>query len=299
MDLYVLNGNLDVIGFVDFKSLIWIERYNRVGSCEVYAPLTDKHKKILIDGNYLCRSDDLDMVCRIRYVKITDNAENGLFITAIGTDAKYYLDSRTNRDMDVFNSFGYATQHLETLVWQVLSSNDSDRALLTPNGEYLFGFRSSSGLGGSASQSIMGLTWGEIVRQVNGSMDCGYKVHIYSAASRNLFEFICIKGTERNVWFSRTFDNIGEMAYEMDSREIGNVFYIKDTDNGINGIYVVGDPYKDANGWNIRNVKTGTERYERIIETGSQRTKTYGSIKAMVEGTWTLVQSGNDVIIHA
>lgn len=299
MELYALDGNLNPVGFVEFESLIWIERYNRVGSCEVYAPLTDKNKDILVDGNYLCRSDNFDMVCRIRSVKIEDNGDTGTFITAIGLDAKYYLDSRINTTLDVFNSYNSAGSDLDTLVWQVLTTNDVDRALVTPNGNNLFVLRTPTGLGGTVSQSIMGMSWGEIVRQILGSMDCGYKVHIMNVAGLNRLEFLSRKGTEKNVWFSRTFDNLGEIDYEVDSRDIGNSIYIKDTDNDIVGLYVVGNPYKELGEWHIANAERGTERYERIIETPSLRTKSYGSIKAMVEGSWTLIQSGNDVIIHA
>ena len=299
MELYALDGNLNPVGFVEYESLIWIERYNRVGSCEVYAPLTDKNKEILVIGNYLCRSDNFDMVCRIRDAKIKNDADTGSFITALGLDSKYYLDSRINTTLDVFNSYESAGSDLDTLVWQVLTTQDADRALKTPHGNPLFVLRTPTGLGGTASQSIMGMSWGAIVRQILGSMDCGYMVHLLTVAGVNRLEYLSRKGTEKNVWFSRTFDNLGEIDYEADSRNIGNSIYIKDTENDIVGLYVVGNPYITVGTWEIDGAETGTERYERIIETGSLRSKTYGSIKAMVEGTWTLVQSGDDVIIHA
>ena len=35
MEIYALNKDLNTLGAIQAKSLIWIPRYNRVGSCEV------------------------------------------------------------------------------------------------------------------------------------------------------------------------------------------------------------------------------------------------------------------------
>ena len=233
MELYALDGNLNPLGVIQFQSLIWIDRYNRVGSCEVYAPKTEKNLELLQDGNYVYRSDNDDTVCRIRDVKIKDNPDTGTFITAIGLDTKYYLDTRINSTLDVFNSYELATDDLEILVYNALEpQNDDQRQLRKSNREYLFRGMQQSGIGGTVTQSILGMSWGAIARQILGSLECGYKVFITSNGpqlnSPNMLNFICRKGSDRSasVHFSRTFDNIGDCEYEKDSREKGNAIYI-------------------------------------------------------------------------
>ena len=53
MELQAFDQNLRLAGVVRFKSLIWIQRFNRVGACEVYAPATERNLQILKNGNYL------------------------------------------------------------------------------------------------------------------------------------------------------------------------------------------------------------------------------------------------------
>lgn len=298
MELFALDGNLNPIGVIQFQSLIWIDRYNRVGTCEVYAPATEKNIELLKDGNYIYRSDFNDMICRIRDVKIKDNPDSGTFITALGLDAKYYLDSRINTTLDVFNSYELATDDLEILVYNALTdSSKPGNALEKLNGDLLFGGREQSGIGGTVTQSVFGMSYGEMARQILGSLNCGYKVKIefYGADpdAPNILKFLCRQGSDRSasVWFAEIFDNIGDTEYERDSRDKGNAIYIYVPDENLVGLYIV----NQTSGID----ETGTERYERIVDSTNSRIMSYGNIKQLVEGTFSLSQNGSNVDVKA
>ena len=86
MDVYVLDGNLNVIGIVDnYNSLIWANRYREVGDCELYLGADADMVELLKIGRYLIREGD-DMVCRIRKTEITTSTDDGDFLTVTGYD---------------------------------------------------------------------------------------------------------------------------------------------------------------------------------------------------------------------
>ena len=94
IDVFVLNQNLDPLAVIDdYKSLIWANRYAEIGDCELYLAASRANIDLLKIGFYLCRLDD-DMVCRIKKVEVTTDAENGDYMTVTGEDTKSYLDQR-------------------------------------------------------------------------------------------------------------------------------------------------------------------------------------------------------------
>lgn len=86
--------NRELIGIIDgFVSAIWHSVYFGVGDFEIYAPATARHLELLQEGNYVTRSDD-KRVGVIENLAITNNAQDGLMITASGRFAKSILDRR-------------------------------------------------------------------------------------------------------------------------------------------------------------------------------------------------------------
>ena len=112
MTLYTLDGNLQIVDTLDVKSLIWIERYNRVGSCEVYAPATQRNLNAIKIGYYFKRSDR-NTVFLIKRIFISGDPDEGYYITANGYDAKCLLDARINTEVSDFQSNNYQTIHLK------------------------------------------------------------------------------------------------------------------------------------------------------------------------------------------
>lgn len=290
MELHVLNGNLALAGVVEYTSLIWIERFNRVGTCEVYAPATQRNRNILKIGNYLFRTDNRRSVCRIVDVKIEDTAENGVFITATGKDAKYFLDNRVNVSLSIFSS-DHAGAALENWIWHELI-HGGGRRFTKPNGYYLFGLHGDATTAeGEANQKVFGLTYGGMCRQICGDLGFGYCFYIDDTTDGDnptpdglpLFIFRVVTGMDRRntVIFSREMNNLGNTTYHRDIRNIGNVCYIQNPEVRWQAS-VLGD-------------ETYTDRVEKFLETSVTPSMSYGDIKAAFGGTWAAVQNGDDV----
>lgn len=93
-NIFVLNNNFETVGLVDtYKSLIWANRYNDLGDCELYVPASNENMNLLKRGYYIRRSDD-DMVCRIKKVELDTSPEDGNYLIVTGYDVKQWLDQR-------------------------------------------------------------------------------------------------------------------------------------------------------------------------------------------------------------
>ena len=89
IDLYVLNEDLEIIGIVDcYSSLIWANRYDKDGDCEIYIEANKENVELLKQDYYLIRADDDNMVCKIKYIETDTDAENGDYLTITGYDSK-------------------------------------------------------------------------------------------------------------------------------------------------------------------------------------------------------------------
>ena len=284
MELYALDGNLRKIGVIEYESLIWIERFNRVGTCEVYAPLTERNKNLLLIGNYIFRTDSSN-VCLIRDIKIQNNPDTGTFITALGYDAKFYLDTRINNELEIFAS-DMASADLELLVYNALTES-GPRKLTMPNGNPLFYGRGQSDIPGAVNQSVFGLSYGAIVRQIMGDLGCGYRVTIsqYTPYGTQL-QFGCDAGLDKSatVVFSRSYNNLGDCEYEKDIRNVGNCVYVYNPE--LSYMAQLGEA-------------ESTDRIEKWLETNTQKEMAYGSIKDFLSATWSLRQSGDITEIRA
>ena len=224
MTLYVLDGNLKIVDSLEYKSLIWIERYNRVGSCEVYAPATQRNLDAIKIGRYFKRSDR-NFVFLIKRINISGDPDEGYYITANGYDAKCYLDSRINTEIPDFQSNNYQDPAADQLALFVnnycLNPADASREFIRPNGTLLFSTRPpASAVAGDINQQIRNISWGEICRQICGSLGWGYEVVIEPSADPVLFDlaFNITFGRNRSslVEFSRRFDTLGSSSYEAD-----------------------------------------------------------------------------------
>ena len=269
MELYALDGNLNKIGVIEYESLIWIERFNRIGTCEVYAPLTDRNKNLLLIGNYIFRTDSLN-VCLIRDIKIKNNPDIGSFITALCYDAKFYLDTRINTTLQIFASDD-ASSDLELLIYTALNVSGA-RRLKREDGNPLFTGIGQSMIGGVVNQSVFGLSYGAIVRQIMGDLGCGYTVDVVQTGYGNQLRFNCDSGLDKSatVVFSRSYNNLGDCEYEKDIRNVGNCVYIYNPE--LSYMAQLGEA-------------ESTDRVEKWLETSTQNEMAYGSIKDSLSAT--------------
>ena len=90
MQIYVYNQNLELTKIITkYKSVIWAQRYQEVGDCEIYLPATDEYIQIFRVGYYLGRPDD-NMTCRITKIEVKTDAEEGNYLTVTGTDVNHF-----------------------------------------------------------------------------------------------------------------------------------------------------------------------------------------------------------------
>lgn len=296
MELQAFDQNLRLAGVVRFKSLIWIQRFNRVGACEVYAPATDKNLQILKNGNYLhiMRNDGpIDtMTCQIVDVKKSSNPDDGEFITAIGFDAKYYLDNRVNVTLQIFSASGYPGAALEGFIWTMLTTG-GPRRLLKPNG-YPLVLRpgDASDVEGDVSQQVFGLSYGRMTRQICGSLNLGYAFIMsdtHDAGAQPtpdglpgfIFRTYTAQDLRNSVVFSQKNHNIGNATYEHDLRNLRNVCYIQNPEVR----------YRAS----VLGSAQFTSRKETFLQTSVTPNMEYEQIRAALDGTWSLVPSGANV----
>lgn len=287
MELYALTQNLTVAGAVSFSSLIWIDRYNRIGSCEVYAPATEENVALLKVRNYLYRSTG-GTVMLIKDVKTSGNAETGFFITAYGYDAKCYLDQRVNTRQRMFlsdaNSDTATSSKLSILLNNVLRSTDQQKGFWKPSGSRLFASNASPDqVFSDANANIANTTWGEIARLICGTFGGGYKVVLYNAALR----LKVYMGTERpGVTFSQKFSNIGNVELETDIRDRRTILVCNTDEYFVNAEYGL--------------VSSGVERVEVPMLLSTARTVSLGELRTLYDcGNFRVVNSGSNSIVLA
>lgn len=220
IDLYVLNGDLERIGIIDsYVSLIWSNRYNEDGDCELYVEANDYSLSMLKKGYYLIRDDD-DMVCRIKKIELTTDIENGNYLIVTGYDVKDILGQRvvwsqTNVDGNVENYIRKLIN--DSLVNPSLSA----RQIKNVSGRANFFLGDKQNFTEVISEQITYKSVREKTQELCKKYGWGYKV----IADIGNFYFILYKGTDRSnsVMFSPQFENLISTNYQEDSTNLANI----------------------------------------------------------------------------
>lgn len=90
----IRDENTDIVGIIDAAtSIIWHSVAFGVGDFEIYAQATRENIEMLQVGCYVTRTDDLE-VGIIEAIDISEEARDGMMITATGRFAKSLLDRR-------------------------------------------------------------------------------------------------------------------------------------------------------------------------------------------------------------
>ena len=221
MQIYVYNQNLELTKIVTkYKSVIWAQRYQEVGDCEIYLPATDEYIQIFRVGYYLGRPDD-NMTCRITKIEVKTDAEEGNYLTVTGTDVKSLLHQRI---LDgTFACGGSLVQtFLRSLVQsQIINAANPDRQMQKPNGDPLLALGYNYGLTDTDYQQFTYANLGEVIE--NYCETYGYGYRLWNNTGTLLFELW--KGTDRSasVIFSYEMDNLVGSDYIDDHRSVKNV----------------------------------------------------------------------------
>lgn len=250
-DIYVLDKNLDVVDVIDtYKSCIWANRYSKLGDCEIYLPSTPKMLSVLVEGNYLVRQND-DMVCRIKKIELTTNAENGDYLIITGKDTKDLCDQRIVWDIMTCDGI------LETFIRQMvtdtmISPTDSARTMLKENASPLVALGSAAGFAEVLSEQVSYKNVGEKIREYCTKYGWGYKMVL----NGSILNFLLYKGTDRSntVFFSDDYENLDTTTYTEDATHLGNV------------ALVGGEGEGSERSRNVSGNGEGTDRYEIFVD---------------------------------
>lgn len=216
----VFNRDLELIGIIDvYTSLIWANRFNQVGDCELYLPATTENLILLQSDFYLTKTGS-DMVCQIKKIELDTNAENGNYLIVTGYDVKRWLDQRII--WGTMTADGNAETFARSLVDGALGGTaDDDRQVKDGEGRRMFYLGDPAGFTEVLTEQVSYKTVGEKIREYCTTYKWGYRVQLVGWR----FVFELYKGEDRSasVTFSDTYDNLAETKYTEDYTKLGNV----------------------------------------------------------------------------
>lgn len=279
IDIYVLNKNLEAIGIIDaYRSLIWSERYVEIGDCELYLPADAYNIDLLKKDRYLYRDSD-HMVCRIDYVEITTDSEEGNYLIVKGSDTKKLCDQR------VITKTMFCKGSVETFLRKmitdtIISPSDSARKMKKSNGNDLVALATATGL---TEKMDCQATWdnvGEKIREICETYGFGYRFRL----SSDILQASIIKGTDRrnSVIFSDAYENLSSTDYIDDKTNMGNTAVVGGEGQGSKRTVVTLGTY------------SGTDRYEIFQDSDAiSRSVTYQDLTGTYTGGTVVSSSGS------
>lgn len=259
MEVYVLDRLYNQIGIIDdFASFIWAKRYIQFGDCELYISATNENIQLLQRGHFILRSDDPDMICRIRTVELETNAETGDFLIVKGEDCRAILNQRIVWKQTNFR--GYAGDFVARLIDQNIIDPTNDPAHNNLRKIANFTRRAWTGFNDNLEIQSTFDPVGDKVIEVCQMFDYGSKVMFEDG----LFVFDLYRGTDRSygqtvnpyVVFSPNFENLVSTHYSMDSTGYYSIALVGGVGEGSNRHHVtsqIGD-------------YVGIDRYEMFVD---------------------------------
>lgn len=216
--IWVFDKDLDKIGIIDnYTSLIWARRYREIGDFELYLPASTEVLNLCKIGNYV-EKDGSPMICRIDTVSLSQNPEDGFYITVTGKSAESLLDQRIIMETSICN--GNAEQFALKLISSALGANASAERKIVDSGGGLMFTAVQANLPGNLSEQVTYKNLGEKIREYCQSFGWGYQI----IRELNYFVFSFYKGEDRSgyVVFSPEYENISTSEFSRDASDIQN-----------------------------------------------------------------------------
>ena len=252
IDLYVLNEDLEVVGIVDsYSSLIWANRYDKDGDCEIYIEANKENVELLKQDYYLIRTDDDNMACKIKYIEIVTDAENGDYLTITGYDSKDILSQRVIWKQTNIN--GKAEDCIYDLVVKnFINTEIQDRKFQNKNGKAKLLLDNKQGFIETMTGQTTYTDIEEKIQEICKKFEWGYRIKVKDVN----FYFSLYKGEDRSdkVVFSSDFENLQSTKYTSDKTNIKNVALIGGEGEG-------SKRSKEVAGQGI-----GNDRYETFVD---------------------------------
>ena len=251
IDIFVLDKNLELVGIIDaYRSLIWANRYNDIGDCELYLEASENNISLLEAGNYLMRLDD-EMVCRINRVEVDTSAQNGNYLIVNGVDTKSLLDQRI-----IWNTLtcdGNLEAFIRSMVnLTLINAALGARQVYKPNGTKLLQLGDLAGFTDVMTEQVTYKNVGEKVREYCKTLGWGYR----TVLSIETLWFQLYQGTDRSneVFFSDNYENLSTTKYVDDKTNMGNVALVAGEGEGAN------------RSRNVYGYAEGIDRYEHFVD---------------------------------
>lgn len=275
MEIYVLDRLYNQIGIVDgFTSFLWVKRYVQFGDCEIYISATRENIDLLQKGHFILRSDDNDMICRIRAIELETNPETGDFLIVKGEDCRAILNQRIVWKQTNFR--GYAGDFIARLLDQNIINPTNDSA---HNGLRKISNFTRAVWDGFTDRLEIQSTFdrvGDKIIEVCQTFNYGSKVSFED----DKFVFDLYKGVDRSygqnknpfVVFSPNFENLISTRYTMDSNNYCSIALVGGVGEGSNRHRVtthLGD-------------YVGIDRFEMFVDANDISNElTYDDLKAL------------------
>lgn len=274
MDVYLLDSNLQQIHIVDtYESLIWADRYNELGDCELALPASVDILKKIRGSAYIVKTDS-DMLCRIEKVELQTDVENGDILIVTGIDIKKILYQRIIAQQTIFN--GTAENYIRKLITDNIINPSNEKRKIND-----FILDSAAGFEQEIEQQVSWDNLGEKIQELCKTHQWGFKVGLNE---NKKFVFSLYEGTDRttSVIFSDEYENISTTDYVKDSTNIMTTGMVVGEGEGVNRlVQEVGD------------LASGLNRYELYVD-GSNISKSidYGELQSAYPGGTEVEEGG-------
>lgn len=256
VDVFILDPDLKTLGIIDgYKSLIWTNRFNDLGACELYVQASPQNILLCAEGNYIIRPDDASMVCVITRVELDTDSENGNYLIINGTDSKSLLDRRIIWGTAACNGSVEAFAH-SIINTNIINASNSARKMIKSNGYNLITLATLSGLPGVITESVSYANIGEKIREYCKTFNLGYKFTFYDLTFDRSLLFSMYEGTDRtdSVVFSDAYENLISTKYIDDITAIKNTALV--AGEGVGGDRELSD----------LGTNSGVDRYELFVD---------------------------------
>lgn len=252
MDIYILDGNLEVLGLIEnYHSFIWTERYSSYGDFEIKLDPESSYTGMLRLGRYVHIKESRLLMRIMRFKKSTVSDH---LLTVTGRTMESWLIDRVvvpNTDEGLYVQSGYTSEIVATLVNDicVFGTGLTQRDII-PNLDAGW-YRE---LGASITLETRPRNLYDLVKELCDNSDLGFRILYDHDAGK--FQFDVHQGTDRSsdMVFSPKNENISNVSFLKSNEDFKNTAYVYHRDlPGIEIVYRRGFDYT-----------TGTNR--RVLE---------------------------------
>lgn len=270
----IRDSNTDVIGIIDVaKSIIWHSVYFGVGDFEIYAEASPEVVALLQAGNYVTRPDDLE-VGIIEAIDISENAQDGMMVTATGRFAKSMLDRRLIYSLSGnVNAPTILRGNVETEVRRVVYENAIACTFDSRRNIPILALGDVAGIplkivdadGKAAQKQVSYRNLLEYTDEVLAEYGLAATVILDEAAKK--LRYVIYAGTDHStdntagnepIVFSKDYDNLENSSYQYNAATEKNVALIGGEGEGVNRFYSL-----------VAGTQTGLQRREMWVDASS------------------------------